>query len=414
MLEKSFGLLFFLKTAKNLTQDERYVFMRITIEGKSKEISTRQLWSRVRWNPKTGRAGGTKEDARKLNAYLDSLSMKVLQAKQVLLDSNKEINAENVKNLLLGQGDDSKMILQVFKVHNQKMESLVGQEYAPGTLERFKTAYDHTQSFIKWKFGKEDLEIKKLDYEFISDFEYWFKSVRKCSHNTSMKYLTNLKKIVLSCVKRGWLVRDPFMDYKMVKKEVIRVALTEDELMRISKRTFPAERLNQIRDIFIFSVYTGLAYVDVKNLRRDQIIIGMDGEKWLVTHRQKTDTPTRLPLLPKAMAIIKKYENHPYCENKGVVLPVLSNQKTNAYLKEISDLCEIQKELTFHIARHTFATTITLSNGVPIETVSKMLGHKSLQQTQHYAKILDNKISLEMKSLRGILEKKEKPKKPKP
>lgn len=186
--------MFFLKTAKNSTQGERYVFMRITIDGKSKEISTRQIWPRVRWNPKTGRAIGTKEDARKLNAYLDSLSMKVLQAKQMLRDSNKEITAENLKKLLLGQSDDKKMLMQVFKVHNEKMESLVGQEYAPGTLERFKTCYDHTQFFIRWKFGKEDLEIKKMDFEFISDYEYWFKSLRKSSHNTSMKYLTNLKK----------------------------------------------------------------------------------------------------------------------------------------------------------------------------------------------------------------------------
>jgi len=163
------------------------------------------------------------------------------------------------------------------------------------------------------------------------------------------------------------------------------------------------DRINQIRDIFLFCCYTGLAYIDVKNLRRSQIVLGIDGEKWIITQRQKTESPTRLPLLPQAMEIIERYSNHPKCEVKGLVLPVLSNQKMNSYLKEIADLCEIDKPLTFHIARHTFAATITLGNGVPIETVSKMLGHKSLKQTQHYAKILDTKISQDMQVLRAKL-----------
>ncbi|REG74753.1 site-specific integrase, partial [Algoriphagus antarcticus] len=155
--------------------------------------------------------------------------------------------------------------------------------------------------------------------------------------------------------------------------------------------------------IFLFSCYTGLAYIDVKNLQKSQISVGIDGEQWIYTHRQKTNSPTRLPLLPKALELIEKYRSHPQCQDGTHVLPVLSNQKMNSYLKEIADVCEINKPLTFHIARHTFATTITLANGVPIETVSKMLGHKSLKQTQHYAKILDTKISFDMQALRDKL-----------
>jgi integrase len=173
----------------------------------------------------------------------------------------------------------------------------------------------------------------------------------------------------------------------------------------ISKKVLHSVRLDQVRDIFLFSCYTGLAYVDVKNLQRSQLTIGVDGEKWIFTERKKTDTTTHIPILPQAMKLIKKYEDHPECENQGKVLPVLSNQKMNSYLKEIADLSGITKELTFHIARHTFATTITLANGVPIETVSKLLGHKSLKQTQHYAKILDNKISEDMKKLRDKMER---------
>lgn len=213
---------------------------------------------------------------------------------------------------------------------------------------------DHTRSFIQWKSQKDDIEIHQLNYEFISDYEFWLKTVRNCSHNTTVKYLSNFKKVVLSCVKKGWLIRDPFLGYKMVKKE--------------------------------------------------QIKLGIDGEQWIFTQRQKTETPTRLPLLPQTLSIIRKYNDHPYCAIKGYVLPVLSNQKMYSYLKEIADVCGINNQLTFHIARHTLATTITLGNGVPIETVSEMLGYESLKQSQHYAKILDIKISNDMEKLRVVLE----------
>lgn len=407
MLEKTFSLNFFLKAKKNAPDNLSHVFLKLTINGEKSVISVKADWSKNRWDQKAGMAVGKGEDAILLNEYLESIRIKVMHARLKLMDQGKEITADKLKNFLLGLDDDSKKLLEVFKLHNDKMASLVGIEFAPGTMERYKTSYDHTQAFIRWKYGKEDIEIRKLDFEFISDYQYWFKSVRKCSHNTTVKYLANMKKIVLDCVKKGWLQRDPFINFKMVKKDIPREALTESELEQISKRVFSTERLNLVRDLFVFSCYTGLAYIDVKNLEKNQIIEGMDGEKWLFTHRQKTNAPTRLPLLPQAMKILTKYDSHPKVEITGKVLPTPTNQKMNAYLKEIADLCGINKELTFHIARHTFATTVTLANGVPIETVSKMLGHKSLTQTQHYAKILDNKVSLEMKTLREKLENQE-------
>ena len=171
----------------------------------------------------------------------------------------------------------------------------------------------------------------------------------------------------------------------------------------MADKEFQIERLNQVKDIFLFSCFTGLAYIDVKKLTKNNINIGIDGERWIFTNRQKTDTKSNIPLLPMAEQIIAKYKDHPQCINEGKLLPVLSNQKMNGYLKEVADLCGIQKELTFHIARHTFATTVTLTNGVPIESVSKMLGHKNLRTTQHYAKILDRKVSDDMKLLRDKL-----------
>lgn len=209
-----------------------------------------------------------------------------------------------------------------------------------------------------------------------------------------------MKKIVNICLKNGWLVRDPFLSYRMCKKEVVREILTEEEIQVVLRKSFPSDRLNNVRDIFIFSCFTGLAYADIKKLKAVDIITGIDGSKWISTQRQKTETISKIPLLSTALDILNKYRNHPRCIIENTVLPTPSNQKLNAYLREIADLCGIQKELTFHCARHTFATTVTLTNGVPIETVSKMLGHRNLKTTQHYAKILDRKISGDMLTLK--------------
>ena len=197
----------------------------------------------------------------------------------------------------------------------------------------------------------------------------------------------------------GWLDKDPFINFKAKVVEVERAFLTEEELQTLHNKEFQIGRLTQVKDIFLFSCYTGLAYIDAKNLTQTNIVIGIDGNYWIHTHRKKTDTPSHIPLLPPALEIIDKYKQNPKSINDDALLPVLSNQKMNAYLKEIAVCCEINKDLTFHIARHTFATTVTLSNNVPIESVSKMLGHKTLRTTQHYAKILDSKVSNDMQVL---------------
>lgn len=391
--------MFYLKPSRKTKDDLRYIYLRITVESKISEISTKRMWDRNRWNSQSGRAVGKTEDVRELNSFLDSFQTKVFQAKKILLEKDMSVSAENIKDILTGKDKGARFILEVFEDHNKKMEALVGNEFAPGTLERYKTSLEHTRSFIKWKYQKQDIELKKLDYEFIAEYSFWFKSIRKCSHNTTVKYLSNFKKIVLSCVKSGWLDKDPFYGFKMVKKEVERPYLTGAELQEIIELKTGIERIDNVRDIFVFSCFTGLAYIDVKNLTMDNITEGVDGKPWIITKRQKTETPTRIPLLPQALRIMDKYKTHRIREIKGSVLPVLSNQKMNAYLKEIADLCGINKQLTFHTARHTFATSVTLENGVPIETVAKLLGHKSLKQTMHYARVIDSKISSEMEML---------------
>lgn len=403
MLEKSFGLLFYLKPAKNQKGNVRYVYLRITVQGKVAELSTKKLWSTRHWNSIAGRATGNKEDTRTLNAYLDLLAAKVHQAKKMLIEDDIKVTAEALKNVLLGNSTETRTILEVFQYHNQQMAALVGKEFAPLTLSRYKTALEHARSFIQWKYKMDDRQIRDLDFEFISEFSFWLRSARGCNHNSAIKYMSNLKKIVLICVNNKWLKNDPFQGFKLTKKGVVKNPLSRVELQRLTEKEFEMDRLCNVRDIFLFSCYTGLAYVDVKQLKRTDIVTGMDGDLWIDTTRQKTDSATRIPLLPTALEVMKKYEDDPLCSNRGVVLPVLSNQKMNAYLKEIATLCGISKTLTFHIARHTFATTVTLSNKVPIETVSKMLGHRSLKQTMIYAKILDVKISEDMKALKDIL-----------
>jgi site-specific recombinase XerD len=296
------------------------------------------------------------------------------------------------------------MLIEVFRDHNEKLKQLVNKDVAPGTLERYETVLNHTVSFLQWKFKIPDIDIVDLNFEFVTELEFWLKSVRNCSHNTSVKYISNLKKIINICLKNGWLQKDPFIGYKMNKREVIREILSQEEIDLITRKIFPTDRLSVIRDIFLFSCYTGLAYADVKKLKRSEVSTGVDGQKWVFTQRKKTETSSRIPLLKPASKILQKHANNPLCINKDVLLPMPSNQKMNAYLKEIADLCGISKKMTFHTARHTFATTITLSNGVPIETVGKMLGHRNLKTTQHYAKILDRKVSDDMKALRNKLE----------
>ncbi|HEV7379727.1 MAG TPA: site-specific integrase [Dyadobacter sp.] len=403
MMEKTLGLLFYLKPVKNSKSEERFIYLRITVDGKSNEISTKRKWTAKRWSSASGRAMGVKEDTKMLNLFLDSLTQKVHEARRKLLENGREVSSDMIRKVLLGQDEEKRMILQLFQAHNDKMEELVGRDYAYSTLIRFKTSLEHTRSFIKWKYDKADMNINDLNYEFISEYSFWLKSVRKCGHNATVKYLSNFKKVVLICVRKGWIPRDPFHEFSLAKREKERSILTKHELEKISSKKITIGRIEQVRDIFVFCCYTGLAYIDVKQLKRSELLSGVDGKQWVMSEREKTKSPTRIPLLTKALDLVSKYEQHSDCLMKDLVFPVLSNQKMNAYLKELADICGISKKLTFHIARHTFATTVTLSNGVPIETVSKMLGHKSLKQTQHYAKIVDTKVSEDMLRLEEVI-----------
>jgi len=406
-MNKTFNLLFFIKKNKIRTNGTAPIYLRITIDGKAADIAAKRYIDPQKWDVKAHKALGNSQEAKTLNLYLKTLEQQVYDSHYQMLKEEDFVTSESLKSKLLGTDVSTRMLIPIFQDHNDKVEALVGQDFAPGTLERYKTSLKHTQEFLIWKYKTSDIDITKIDHAFIMDYDFWLRSVRKCANNTAVKYIKNFKKIIRLCMANGWLSKDPFLSYKAKLKVVERPYLNKEEIQTIYEKEFASDRLIQVRDIFLFSCYTGLSYVDVKKLTKSNVNIGIDGDQWIFTHRQKTDTSTRVPLLPLAQELILKYEYHPECVNSNVLFPVLSNQKMNSYLKEIVNVCGINKELTFHIARHTFATTVTLSNGVPIESVSKMLGHTNIKTTQHYAKILDKKVSDDMLVLRGKLQSKE-------
>lgn len=392
---------FYAKSTKANSAGLLPIYVRLTVDGKRLEYSTKKFIESSKWSSELCKMKGTTEEARSINSYLDLVRAKVLNAQMEIIHRNEILTIENFKEKLLGTEQRQRTLIPIFEDHNNKIKELVGKEYAPGTLERYKTSLSHTIEFLQWKYKVSDIEINKIDHAFITDYEFWLRSVRNCANNTAVKYIKNFNKIIKICLANDWLDKNPFVNYKSKVKEVERVYLSEEEIQNIINKDLKTERLSLVRDIFLFSCFTGLAYIDVKNLTKSHISIGIDGEKWIFTHRQKTESASKIPILPLTQMIIDKYEDNPQSVNQEKLLPILSNQKMNAYLKEIATVCNIEKELTFHIARHTFATTVTLTNGVPIESVSKMLGHKNLRTTQHYAKVLDKKVSEDMKILRA-------------
>lgn len=391
---------FYAKSTKVNTNGQFPIYVRLTVNGERTEFSTKKFIDPSRWLSESAKMKGTTEEARSINSYLDVMKSKVLDIQMELIHKNQELSIDNFKEKLFGSEEKQRMLVPIFQDHNNKIKELIGKEYASGTLERYTTSLKHTVEFLQWKYNISDIEITKINHAFISDYEFYLRSVRNCANNTAVKYIKNFSKIIKICLANDWLDKNPFANYKSKVKEVERVYLTEEEIQSIIEKDFKNDRLSLVRDIFLFSCFTGLAYIDVKNLTKSHISIGIDGEKWIFTHRQKTESASKIPILPVTQMVIDKYKNHPQCVGEDKLLPILSNQKMNAYLKEIAGVCEIEKELTFHIARHTFATSVTLTNGVPIESVSKMLGHKNLRTTQHYAKVLDRKVSDDMKILK--------------
>ncbi|RXG23868.1 site-specific integrase [Leeuwenhoekiella aequorea] len=405
-MSHSLSLLFYIKKSKADEYGKAVIYLRITLDGRRAECSVHRKVKVDDWHSKTQRALGNSQNSQEINREISIVTDKIYGIQHQFQREGKPYTALNLRDAYLGKDKSKKMLLEIFQDHNNKVDNLVGKDFAAGTAERYRTCKKHIEAFIKQKYKINDIPVQDVDHKFITGLEYYLKTTRKCAHNSAIKYITNFKKIIRIAHANDWIDKDPFLNWKAKLKIVEREFLTESEIQKIIELDLKMERLNQVRDIFIFCCFTGLAYADVKKLNRGDISTGNDGEEWIKTKRSKTDTRSNIPILPIPKSIIEKYKDQELLKEKDLVLPVLSNQKMNAYIKEIATLAGITKNLTFHLARHTFATTVTLTNGVPIESVSKMLGHTNLKTTQHYAKILDMKVSRDM----AILKDKFKPK----
>jgi integrase len=395
---------FFIKQHK--MKDGRVpIYVRICVQGKPADVSLKRNIEIAHWNKKKGEARGSLDDAKSINANLERIRTEITNAYGELKFQKKEITAEAVKNMWCGIKQEEHTLLSLVEYHNTSMMQIL--EW--GTMKNYFTTQRYLERFLKQIKKTSDEDLSRLSYSFLIDFEIYLKGLkpggqrRPCGHNAVLKHIERLRKMVNLAVKNEWIQRNPFARFQPRFIRNDREFLSQDELIAIEAKQFHIYRLQCAKDLFVFSCYTGLSYCDLMTLKKENISIGIDGEYWIVTARKKTSQTVRIPLLPKAMELIEKYKGDPKAIATGTAFPKLTNQKLNAYLKEIADLCGITKNLTFHLARHTFATTVTLTNGVPVETVSKMLGHTSIRTTQIYAKVIERKVSEDMKGLKKRL-----------
>ncbi|SDP85960.1 Site-specific recombinase XerD [Mucilaginibacter sp. OK268] len=384
------------------------VFLGLVVDGTKSYMALKNFqadtehWDKIK--------GGGRKDTRQgraINEYLDEVRMTIRGHYRDMELNGERITSDTLKDAFLGNVQDGAPIMfsELIAYHNEQALALL----SIGTMRHYYVTQRYLIKFFNLKYKREDIALSALNYKFISDFEIFLHNHKPVDHqkpmdtNGVLKHLVRLKKMVNLAISLSWIEKDPFKGFKMKKKKVEKEFLNEWELESIERKMFKIERLAMVRDMFVFCCYTGLSYVDLMNLRPEHIVKGIDGEPWIKTFRQKTSIPVNTPLLISAQNILTSYAGNIRAISKGMIFPLLSNQKMNSYLKEIADFCGIKKNLTFHIARHTFATTITLSNGVPIETVSKMLGHTKIATTQIYARVLEKKVSDDMAILRKKL-----------
>jgi len=395
-MKTTFNVLFFLKRDKQKKSGNVPLMCRITVDGDETRFSMKTDIDPNLWDVKSGKMIGRSAHASETNDLIFNTKSVLNRIYHQELERMQLVTAEKVKNIFLGINTKQQTLLELFKKHNADVKSLIGISKSKATHQKYEVTLKHITNLLRKKYNLSDIPFTEINHMFISNFETYLLVDCQCNSNTTAKFIQFFKRIILIARNNGWMLHDPFANYKIRMNKVDRGYLTKEELECIVKMKIDIPRLEHVRDIFIFSCFTGLAYIDVYNLKESNIRTSFDGNLWIMTKRQKTDVNSNIPLLEVPKMILEKYKGK---LPEGKILPISSNQKMNAYLKEIGDLCEIKKNLTFHLARHTFATTITLSQGVPIETVSKMLGHTNIKTTQIYARITDNKIGFDMNIL---------------
>ena len=394
MKRTRFQVSFYLRRDR-LKEGRAPIYLKISAKKISTRMSIHHYVNSEDWDVKRGyvKHGRPMHDI--INDYIDELRMQIIEAHKRLLSENEDANPKNIIRVLQGDYDKEYTLLEVFQDHNDEMRSRVGHGFSEGSHKNYRLTYRHVERFLRTQYNMSDIPIKRVDHKFLTDFDRYMRVKVGNAPNGSMKNLVRLKKVIKLALHNDWITKDPFRNFKIKIMKPDRVFLNHQELERIEKEKLTSQKLNKVRDMFLFMCYTGLAYVDMYNLTRDKITKGIDGNLWILGNRIKSKVRYAVPLLPIATQLIEKYID----DENDKVFPVMTNQKINDYIKDIMKLCNVTKQVSCHTARHTFATTITLLNGVPIETVSRMLGHTDLKTTQIYAKVLDSKISKDMEQI---------------
>lgn len=407
MKRDSFRVLFFLKKTRLLKNGEASVCMRITVNGTRVENNIRKSIDPALWSQAKETARGKSRRACDLNTYIEEARIKLYQIFCELEQQNRPVTAHLLQELFFGQEkpEEVRTLLGTMQEHNDQCRVLVGTDYALITVRRYESCRRYLAELIRQRYGKEDLPLTEVNGELVRAFAFYLKTEKGCQQNTVIRYMKCLKKITNLARANDWMAKDPFLGIRFHEKEVVREFLTMDELQTIYRKEFPLERLTLVRDVFIFAAFTGLAFIDVQQLAPEHIVRDNNGNLWIRKPRQKTKNMCNIPLLDIPQEILRKYADHPTCRKKGVLLPVPCNQKMNSYLKEIADICMIRKNLTTHCARHSYATSVCLANGVSLENVAKMLGHSNIKMTQHYARVLDSSILRDMMQVERAISK---------
>ncbi|WP_288331949.1 site-specific integrase [uncultured Alistipes sp.] len=395
-MKSTFRILFLARWELKKENGKVPLCARITIDGARVKFSLKAEVSSNIWDPKSGRAKGQTKEALQLNRYLDSIKGQMIMYYHSLSEANEIVTALMVRDAFLGTNIKSNTLLTVFEEFNDRQEKLIGIDIAQSTFNKYDLTYRRLKEFLKVKMRKNDILLCQVDRNFVMDFETWLKTEYKLDTNSSEKLMRIFKRITTMCFKNGQMPRDPFCDHKLKKVKKDRGYLTRTELEKIIDFKPDSKRLEKVRDIFLFCCFTGYDYSTTAALTDKELVMDDDGHEWIDTHRIKTGTPSKVKLLDIPLTILKKYELK---RDGNYLLPVMSNAKYNLYLKEIAAACGIEKRVTSHLARHTFATTVTYANGVSIESISKMLGHTKISTTQIYARIVDKTINDEMDKL---------------
>jgi site-specific recombinase XerD len=400
-MRSTFKVLFFLKRDKQKSNGLIPLFCRITVDGQEVRFGMKCDVNPKFWDVKTGKASGRTTEAVKVNSLIENTKAAIYKIYRELQERDNYVTAEKVRNVFLGEETKQQTLLELFDKHNKERKLLIGVSICQSNHSAYCRTRDRLADFLHQWYNISDIPIREIDHKFICDFEAYLTANYQLAHNTLTKYLKNLRHIIEIAIEKNYISKNPFVKFSMQYQDTNRGFLTQEEVEKMIVFRLDDEKLEQARDIFLFCCFTGLSYSDIASLTKQHLQLSFGNKMWIKGRRQKTDTEYNIPLLNIPQLILEKYANGRLSDK---VLPVPEMVTYNNRLKRVAKICGIGKNMTSHLARHTFATTIALTKGVPIETVSKMLGHASIKTTQIYAKVINSKISNDMDMLAGKLD----------